>query len=115
MKNIDEKLNILKDTMAGRKIKIMILGLGSVGGYLLDYLMSSKDYLPGASATLSRAPFLITAEDIEIHCELIRASKTCPFSGGVFSNSLERILFPLKISVSVQTRPRSGLFFKSST
>ena len=43
MKNIDEKLNILKDTMAGRKIKIMILGLGSVGGYLLDYLMSSKD------------------------------------------------------------------------
>ena len=43
MKNINEKLNILKDTMAGRKIKIMILGLGSVGGYLLDYLMSSKD------------------------------------------------------------------------
>lgn len=43
MKTLDEKLNILKESMAGRKIKIMILGLGSVGGYLLDYLMSSKD------------------------------------------------------------------------
>ena len=27
----------------GRKARIMIIGLGSVGNYLLDYLMSSKD------------------------------------------------------------------------
>ncbi|MCI8464450.1 MAG: hypothetical protein HFI63_01135 [Lachnospiraceae bacterium] len=43
MKLLDERLQILKEESAGRKIKIMILGLGSVGTYLLDYLLSSKD------------------------------------------------------------------------
>ena len=43
MKNLHEKLNILKDVMAERKVRIMIMGLGSVGSYLLDYLMSTAD------------------------------------------------------------------------
>lgn len=43
MKSLEEKLNRLKEEGKNRKIKIMILGLGSVGNYLLDYLMSAKD------------------------------------------------------------------------
>lgn len=43
MKSLDERLNILKEQLAGRKVRIMIMGLGSVGNYLLDYLLSSQD------------------------------------------------------------------------
>ena len=43
MKTLEEKLNILRKESHSRKIRIMIMGLGSVGMYLLDYLMSSKD------------------------------------------------------------------------
>ena len=43
MKTLDERLNRLKEETAGRKIRIMIMGLGSVGTYLLDYLLSAKD------------------------------------------------------------------------
>ncbi|MDE7336526.1 MAG: saccharopine dehydrogenase NADP-binding domain-containing protein [Clostridia bacterium] len=43
MKTLDQKLNLLKQNLKTRKVKIMIIGLGSVGGYLLDYLLSSKD------------------------------------------------------------------------
>lgn len=43
MKTINEKLNILRHELKNRKAKIMIIGLGSVGNYLMDYLMSSKD------------------------------------------------------------------------
>ena len=43
MKNLNEKLNILRDVMAERKVRIMIMGLGSVGSYLLDYIMSTAD------------------------------------------------------------------------
>ena len=43
MKNLNEKLNILRDVMAERKVRIMIMGLGSVGSSLLDYLMSTAD------------------------------------------------------------------------
>lgn len=43
MNTLEEKLNILRKEIPGRKIKIMIMGLGSVGLYLLDYLMSMGD------------------------------------------------------------------------
>ena len=43
MKTLDEKLGILRRCIPGRKAKIMILGLGSVGTYLLDYLLSMTD------------------------------------------------------------------------
>lgn len=43
MKTLEEKLNILQKEAASRKIRIMIMGLGSVGMYLLDYLMSKGD------------------------------------------------------------------------
>lgn len=40
---LGEKLNELKKELKKRKVRIMILGLGSVGCYLLDYLMSTAD------------------------------------------------------------------------
>ena len=36
MKTTSEKLNILRKEIRNRKVKIMIIGLGSVGNYLLD-------------------------------------------------------------------------------
>ena len=43
MKTLDERLNVLREELKQRKVRIMIIGLGSVGNYLLDYLMSSGD------------------------------------------------------------------------
>lgn len=44
MKTINEKLNLLKNKLdGGEKITIAIFGLGSVGCYLLDYLVSLAD------------------------------------------------------------------------
>ena len=43
MKSLDEKLDILRSEIRNRKIRILIMGLGSVGEYLLDYLLSGKD------------------------------------------------------------------------
>lgn len=43
MKTLDQKLNLLKNSFSSRKVNIMIMGLGSVGLYLLDYLLSLKN------------------------------------------------------------------------
>lgn len=44
MKSLNEKLNLLKKKLVGgEKITIAIFGLGSVGCYLLDYLVSLAD------------------------------------------------------------------------
>lgn len=43
MKTTNEKLDILRKELINRKARIMIIGLGSVGNYLMDYLMSSCD------------------------------------------------------------------------
>ncbi len=43
MKTLEEKLNGLRNSLFNRNVKIMIMGLGSVGLYLLDYLLSLKD------------------------------------------------------------------------
>lgn len=43
MKTTSEKLNIMRENFRARKARVMIIGLGSVGNYLLDYLMSSAD------------------------------------------------------------------------
>ncbi len=43
MMTLNEKLTTLKSELKNRKARIMIIGLGSVGNYLLDYLMSTGD------------------------------------------------------------------------
>lgn len=42
-KSLSEKLNILREKSKNSKVKIMIIGLGSVGHYLLDYLLSENN------------------------------------------------------------------------
>lgn len=43
MKELNERLGIISDHIKNNRIKVMIIGLGSVGTYLLDYLVSSND------------------------------------------------------------------------
>lgn len=43
MKSLEEKLNLLKRELKDRNVRIMIIGLGSVGNYLLDFLLSTQD------------------------------------------------------------------------
>ena len=45
MKSLDQKLQILQTKLQNpdSKIRIMIIGLGSVGSYLLDYLVSTAN------------------------------------------------------------------------
>lgn len=43
MKPLNEKLNALRDELQGRSVRVLILGLGSVGNYLLNYLLSTQD------------------------------------------------------------------------
>ncbi len=43
MRILEKKLNLLKGELRNRKARIMIMGLGSVGNYLLDYLLSAQD------------------------------------------------------------------------
>ena len=40
MLTLTEKLNLLRESLPGRKVRVLILGLGSVGNYLLNYLLS---------------------------------------------------------------------------
>lgn len=43
MYTLNEKLNLLRQRIQNRKVKVLIMGLGSVGNYLLDYLLSEGD------------------------------------------------------------------------
>ncbi len=43
MKSLSERLGIIEKHVKAGSVKIMIIGLGSVGGYLLDYLISRND------------------------------------------------------------------------
>ena len=43
MKTLDERLKIVEEHVKNDEITIMIIGLGSVGTYLLDFLVSKND------------------------------------------------------------------------
>lgn len=43
MKSLQERLQIVEQHVRENKVTVMIIGLGSVGTYLLDYLVSSND------------------------------------------------------------------------
>ncbi len=43
MTPLERKLNLLREPLGTRKARILIVGLGSVGHYLLDYLLSDAD------------------------------------------------------------------------
>ena len=43
MKSLQERLQVIERHITEEKITVMIIGLGSVGTYLLDYLVSRND------------------------------------------------------------------------
>ena len=43
MKGLQERLQMIEQHVKENKVTVMIIGLGSVGTYLLDYLVSSND------------------------------------------------------------------------
>lgn len=43
MKTLQERLQTVEQHVKENKVTVMIIGLGSVGTYLLDYLVSSND------------------------------------------------------------------------
>ena len=43
MKTLNERLKTVEEHIKKEEIKVMIIGLGSVGSYLLDYLVSQND------------------------------------------------------------------------
>ena len=43
MKTLDERLQVVEEHVKNDEITIMIIGLGSVGTYLLDFLVSKND------------------------------------------------------------------------
>ncbi len=43
MKTLKERLKVVESHVKNNDIKVMIIGLGSVGAYLLDYLISQDD------------------------------------------------------------------------
>ena len=43
MKTLEQRLKVVEEHIKNNDIKIMIIGLGSVGSYLLDYLVSKND------------------------------------------------------------------------
>ena len=43
MKNLNERLQVVENHVNDGNITVMIIGLGSVGTYLLDFLVSKND------------------------------------------------------------------------
>ena len=43
MKSLEQRLQVVEEHVKKNAIKVMIIGLGSVGTYLLDYLVSKND------------------------------------------------------------------------
>lgn len=43
MKSLEQRLKVVEEHVRNNTVKVMIIGLGSVGSYLLDYLISRND------------------------------------------------------------------------
>ena len=70
MKTIDEKILTVEKNIKDGKICIMIIGLGSVGTYLLDYLVSLND--PSIRIVVVGRNF----EKMQIKVNIVRISAT---------------------------------------
>lgn len=93
MKTLVEKLNLLKQRLKTRKVRIMIIGLGSVGGYLLDYLLSSKDSEKEIIVVGRNADKMLSDVNIVKVASLIRAqnNSTVEIVPDVDFNSVESL------------------------
>lgn len=68
MKTLGERFKTLENHIKSERIKVMIIGLGSVGTYLLDYLVSSND--PALSIVVVGR----NAEKMEKNVNIVRIS-----------------------------------------
>ncbi|RKI43235.1 hypothetical protein D7V86_00900 [bacterium D16-51] len=68
METLEKRLDILKEHINAENITVMIMGLGSVGTYLLDYLVGKDD--PAVKIIVVGR----SAEKMESNCNIIRIS-----------------------------------------
>lgn len=119
MKTTQEKLNGLRQAKGKRKFKIMIMGLGSVGCYLLDYLLSSGDEDIEISVVGRNYEKMLSDVNIVRVASAIRAQNrtTVKIIGGVDFNdisALEKCLVDEMPDIVVNSsRAYSGLKYGS--
>ena len=93
MRPLTERLNTVADHVKNDNYKVMIIGLGSVGSYLLDYLISSNDPALSVVVVGRDADKMQTRVNITRVAGLIReVNKTkVEVEGGVDLNDIDAI------------------------
>ena len=93
MKTLQQRLQVVESHVKENKIKIMIIGLGSVGAYLLDYLMSRNDPAISIVAVGRDAEKMQTKVNITRVAGLIRGvnKSDIQVEGGVDLNDIDAI------------------------
>ncbi|WP_027216553.1 NAD-dependent epimerase/dehydratase family protein [Butyrivibrio fibrisolvens] len=93
MKRLTDRLSIVEKHVKENNIKVMIIGLGSVGGYLLDYLISKNDSAISIVVVGRDADKMQTKVNITKVSGLIReVNKSCiDVEGGVDLNNIDAI------------------------
>lgn len=93
MKPLTERLAVVEDHIKNNKIKVMIIGLGSVGSYLLDYLISKNDPAISIVAVGRDAEKMQTKVNITRVAGLIRGVNRSHIEveGGIDLNDIDAI------------------------
>lgn len=93
MKSLQDRLQVVEKHVKEDNIKVMIIGLGSVGAYLLDYLMSKNDPAISIVAVGRDAEKMQTKVNITKVAGLIRGvnKSSIEVEGGVDLNDIDAI------------------------
>ena len=93
MKTLQERLSIVEEQVKQDNIKVMIIGLGSVGAYLLDYLVSKNDPAINIVVVGRNADKMQTKVNITRVAGLIRGvnKSHIEVEGGVDLNDIDAI------------------------
>ena len=93
MKTLQERLSIVEEHVKQDNIKVMIIGLGSVGAYLLDYLVSKNDPAINIVVVGRNADKMQTKVNITRVAGLIRGvnKSHIEVEGGVDLNDIDAI------------------------
>lgn len=93
MKTLQERLKVVEQHVKDENIKVMIIGLGSVGAYLLDYLISKNDSAINVVVVGRDADRMQTRVNITKIAGLIRGvnKSLIEIEGGVDLNDIDTI------------------------
>ncbi len=93
MRTLSERLQVVEKHIKDGNIKVMIIGLGSVGGYLLDYLISKNDPAISVVVVGRNAQKMQTKVNITRVSSLIREvnKSRIEVEGGVDLNDIDAI------------------------